>query len=95
MITLVHISDFHFSRAKRRDQTIVVDALVRDLQHLATVEGVHPSIVIFSGDLVQTGDDLPLFEEAANLLLKPVLGVLALGPVRSRHIGNSLVQGHG
>lgn len=82
MITIVHISDFHFSAAKQKDQTIVVEALLRDLKHLSASEGVHPSIIVFSGDLVQAGDDPGAFDQAAALLLTPVLEAAQLGQER-------------
>ena len=30
LLTVLHISDFHFSKRKQREQSIIVDALVKD-----------------------------------------------------------------
>lgn len=45
---LLHISDSHFSEKSEQDQSVLVDALLRDLDPDAQV-GV--DVVIFSGDL--------------------------------------------
>jgi predicted MPP superfamily phosphohydrolase len=52
LLTILHISDFHFSKRKQREQGIVVDALVADLRTLC-IGHRKPDLVIFSGDLVQ------------------------------------------
>jgi predicted phosphodiesterase len=58
LLTILHLSDFHFSKRKRREQEIVVDALIDDLTKLC-VGHRKPDLVVFSGDLVQAaGEDL-------------------------------------
>lgn len=34
LLTILHVSDFHFSKRKQREQGIIVDALVKDLASL-------------------------------------------------------------
>lgn len=57
LLTILHLSDFHFSQRKAREQGIVVDALVDDLRKLC-VGHRKPDLILFTGDLVQaTGID--------------------------------------
>ena len=51
LLSILHISDFHFSKRKSREQEIVVDALVTDLEGLC-IGHRRPDIVLFTGDLV-------------------------------------------
>lgn len=52
LLTILHISDFHFSKRKQREQGIIVDALVADLKTLC-IGHRKPDLIVFSGDLVQ------------------------------------------
>lgn len=54
-LTILHLSDLHFSPSKRKDINIVEEALFNDLDYLKG-EGLQPDIVIFSGDLIDEGD---------------------------------------
>lgn len=51
LLTILHLSDFHFSKRKQREQGIVVDALVEDLKTLC-IGHRKPDVVLFTGDLV-------------------------------------------
>lgn len=51
VFSLLHVSDFHFSKRKAREQVIVVDALVKDLETIC-IGHRRPDIVLFTGDLV-------------------------------------------
>lgn len=51
LLSILHISDFHYSSRKWREQEIVVDALVADLETLC-VGHRRPDVVMFTGDLV-------------------------------------------
>jgi predicted MPP superfamily phosphohydrolase len=51
LLTVLHISDFHFSKRKLREQGIVVDALIDDLKTLC-IGHRKPDLVLFTGDLV-------------------------------------------
>ena len=58
LFTILHISDFHFSKRRHRDQTIIVDALIADLKSLC-IGHRKPDLIVFTGDLVQAaGTDL-------------------------------------
>lgn len=54
LLSILHISDFHFTKRKHRDQQVVVDALIKDLEQLC-IGHRRPDLVIFSGDLVNWG----------------------------------------
>lgn len=70
LLTILHISDFHSSKRKRREQEIVVDALIADLNTLC-IGHRKPDLVVFSGDLVQAaGEDL--HDDAFDFLLDRV-----------------------
>jgi predicted MPP superfamily phosphohydrolase len=67
LFTVLHISDFHYSHRRQREQTIVVDALVADLSTLC-IGHRKPDLIMFTGDLVQAaGTDL--HEEAYDHLI--------------------------
>ncbi len=51
LLTILHLSDFHFSKRKQREQGIVVDALVNDLKMLC-IGHRKPDVILFTGDLV-------------------------------------------
>ncbi|MFK4259847.1 metallophosphoesterase family protein [Agrobacterium tumefaciens] len=51
LLTILHLSDFHFSKRKQREQGIVVDALINDLKSLC-VGHRKPDLILFTGDLV-------------------------------------------
>ena len=52
LITILHLSDFHYSQRKSREQGIVVDALLDDLKTLC-IGHRKPDLILFTGDLVQ------------------------------------------
>lgn len=70
LITILHISDFHFSKRKQREQSVIVEALVRDLK-TQCIGHRKPDLVFFTGDLVQAaGTDL--HDEAYDFLIDKV-----------------------
>lgn len=56
-INILHLSDLHFAKSKESDIKIVKDALFDDLELLKNSEGISPDIVLFTGDMVQAGND--------------------------------------
>lgn len=58
LITILHLSDFHFSRRKAREQDIIVEALVDDLKVLC-IGHRKPDLILFTGDLVQAAGEDP------------------------------------
>ena len=70
LLSILHISDFHFTRRRIRDQEIVVDALTKDLAGLC-IGHRRPDIVMFTGDLVNAGGT-DRHEEAYDFLLSRV-----------------------
>ncbi len=70
LLSILHISDFHFTRRKLREQQIVVDALIKDLETLC-IGHRRPDLVVFTGDLVQRGG-VDSHEDAYDCLLSRV-----------------------
>ncbi|KQN90795.1 hypothetical protein ASE90_17070 [Sphingomonas sp. Leaf67] len=70
LLSILHISDFHFTKRKLRDQRVVVDALVRDLETLC-IGHRRPDLVMFTGDLVNAGG-VDRHDEAYDFLLMRV-----------------------
>ena len=79
-LTVLHLSDLHWSEEKSKDQRIVIEALIRDLKTFRS-DGLTPDIVIFSGDLVQSGDDPALFAGVSEAFIKPVLEETSPAPL--------------
>ena len=70
LLTLLHISDFHFSKRRQREQDIVVNALVDDLKTLC-IGHRKPDLIMFTGDLVNAaGSDF--HDEAYDFLIDKV-----------------------
>lgn len=70
LLSILHISDFHFTKRKNREQKIVVDALIKDLEDLC-IGHRRPDIVMFTGDLVN-GGGVDSHAEAYDFLLARV-----------------------
>mgnify|MGYP001153875745 CR=1 FL=1 len=70
-LTFLHISDFHYSKAREHDQGVVVGALIKDVHTLC--ERAHkPDFIIISGDLVRAADDDRVYDYAFDSLISPV-----------------------
>lgn len=76
-LTVLHLSDAHWSEAKDHSERVLIDRLLDDLR-VMKARGVVPDIVIFSGDLVQAGEDKHVFPRAYEALLKPICEVLEI-----------------
>lgn len=72
-ITVLHLSDVHLSSAKMKDFQFVRDALIKDIERTRREEKLSIDLVVFSGDLVQSGDKLENFFEAKAKLIDPEL----------------------
>ena len=70
LLSILHISDFHYSKRQLREQEIVVDALINDLVNLC-IGHRRPDLILFTGDLVQAGGT-DSHEEAYDALLDRV-----------------------
>ena len=77
LLNILHLSDLHFSKEKENDILIVKEALLKDLKELKRTEGFSPDIVLFTGDLVQAGDD-DEFKYAYKFLFEPLLKEIEL-----------------
>ncbi|MDH7802409.1 MULTISPECIES: metallophosphoesterase [unclassified Rhizobium] len=79
-LTILHVSDFHFNVRKKREQEIVVKALLDDVSKLC-IGHRNPDIIIFSGDLTQ-GPPSDTHAEAYDLLLEPLQKVTNISSER-------------
>ena len=70
MITILHLSDYHYSKRKSREQGIVVDALIDDLKGLC-IGHRKPDLILFTGDLVQAAG-VDTHEEAYDSFVERV-----------------------
>jgi predicted MPP superfamily phosphohydrolase len=77
-LTLLHLSDLHWTSKKGPDQKIVLDALMKDLSINKNENGLAPDLIMFSGDLVQAGQDETAFEEAKREFTDRVLAATGL-----------------
>jgi len=77
-IEILHLSDLHWSKTHQADRKIVIDALIRDLIRQRDDGSVKPDLIVFSGDLAQSGDEPDHFESAYNFLLSPALSLFGL-----------------
>lgn len=70
LITVLHISDFHYAQRKAREQGIVVDALIDDLKRLC-IGHRQPDLILFTGDLVQAAG-VDSHDEAYDFFIEPI-----------------------
>ncbi len=70
LLSILHISDFHYRQNRAREQTPVVEALVLDLETLC-VGHRKPDLVMFTGDLVHAAG-IDRHEDAYDFLLDKV-----------------------
>lgn len=79
-INILHISDFHFDPRKKADQSIVVQAFLKDVAGLHAENPI--DLVLFTGDLVQGASSSADFQSARETLLDPLMRVVELGNQR-------------
>lgn len=70
LFTVLHISDFHYSKRRQREQGIVVDALIADLKTLC-IGHRKPDLIMFTGDLVHAAG-IDLHDDAYDFLIDRV-----------------------
>lgn len=76
-LTILHLSDLHWSPMQSKDLSIVIAALIDDLK-LLQAQGVRPDLMIFSGDLVLGADDINWFQGAYDSFIIPVSNAIGL-----------------
>jgi metallophosphoesterase superfamily enzyme len=77
LVTFLHVSDLHYEPNKEFDRAIVIKALLNDVREWRS-KGKNFDAVIFSGDLVQTGDNNSGFEKVTTAFIDPLLEAAAL-----------------
>lgn len=71
-LTILHLSDLHWSPSNRQDLAIVTQALFEDIDRLRTENDIYPDIIVFSGDLAQGADSLDWLQGAYDEFLIPL-----------------------
>lgn len=79
-IEILHLSDLHWHPKNPTDPQIVIDALIRDLEGQISRGEIAPDLLIFSGDLVLSGETQGDFEPAYARLITPALSAVGLTP---------------
>jgi hypothetical protein len=77
-VTILHLSDLHYSISEANNISIIKKALADDLERLSR-RSIIPDIVIFSGDLVLAGENAEMFATVDQNFLQPILYTLKLG----------------
>lgn len=72
-LTILHVSDLHWSPSRHTDLKIVVDALLVDIERLRLEQSITPDLIIFSGDLAQGGDEISWLEGGYENLIQPLM----------------------
>lgn len=81
-ITILHVSDLHWSEKSSSSISIVTTAMMEDVRRLRAEKLLSPDILVFSGDLVLAGEDKDSFEKAYETFIFPL--AKAAGVPRSR-----------
>ncbi|MFN8723377.1 MAG: metallophosphoesterase [Rhodospirillales bacterium] len=68
---ILHLSDLHLSARSARDARLVIDSLLKKLVDLRFTP-LRPDFLVFSGDVVNSGDDREDYENAYDLLIYPI-----------------------
>ena len=70
MIRILHISDFHYKSNHSEDFEEMGSKIANDV--LRNLGGNKLDLIVFSGDLVYSGDKKENFDKAAVALLDPI-----------------------
>jgi hypothetical protein len=78
-LDILHLGDLHICKENFQEAKLRIDALLKDLKTLKVNESIKPQIVIFTGDLIQSGDNWnEQIDLAINCFLKPLLETLKI-----------------
>lgn len=71
-VNILHLSDLHIAGSNLYDSRIILRALFKDISQLSKTH-LKPHLIVFSGDLVLSGDDNQAFEIALDEFIYPLL----------------------
>jgi predicted MPP superfamily phosphohydrolase len=80
-ICILHASDTHWSSKSDAKQSQIITRLLDDLTAMKS-RGVTPDLIVFSGDLVQAGEEVSDFNTAYARLIEPLAASLSLDDER-------------
>lgn len=76
---ILHISDLHYSKQKKRSIDIISKAFFDDLSKLEKENSLKPDFVFFTGDLISKGENSKEeFDKVLNSFINPLLDRLSL-----------------
>ncbi|MBU0825967.1 MAG: metallophosphoesterase [Alphaproteobacteria bacterium] len=81
-ITVLHASDLHWSESNSRDLSIVTNAMLADIEYMGKEHSLRPDLIIFSGDLAQSGDSEDGLMQAFEHFLVPLAKAAGVGTER-------------
>jgi 3',5'-cyclic AMP phosphodiesterase CpdA len=76
-INILHLSDLHFAKSNEIDISIIKEAFIKDIKEIHATESFTPNIILFTGDLVQSGDDNE-FKDAHESWFVPLIEATGL-----------------
>lgn len=81
-LTILHLSDLHIEAKNLFEVDEIVAALVIDIKQRMIDENLRPDLVLFTGDLVNSGEIEENFDLAEEHLIKQVLQAVGLSSAR-------------
>lgn len=77
-LEIVHLSDLHWDSSKSSSTQVVVKPLLEDLRRTREEGIISPHMMVFTGDLVNAGEDRSQFDDAYDAFLAPAMDALGL-----------------
>jgi 3',5'-cyclic AMP phosphodiesterase CpdA len=76
-VNILHIRDLHYSADHSHDHDVVIQAFLTDLKSICLKE-IRPDLIVFSGDLVQSGDCHISYYAVLERLISPALDIAGI-----------------
>lgn len=81
-LTIMHISDLHYSKIKEKEISFIRDAVISDIDNFVLENKLKPNFIIFSGDLLfkpdQDIESINEFNNSYDFFIQPILEKLNL-----------------
>ncbi len=76
-LIILHISDLHYDKNDKDNIDIIINSFFKDLKTLEEKYQLKPDCIIFSGDLINKGDD-NAYDDVKKIFFEPLLKQLRL-----------------
>ncbi|NJM10041.1 MAG: hypothetical protein HC883_03905 [Bdellovibrionaceae bacterium] len=73
-VSLLHVSDLHFSRRTIDDSKVVIASFLQSVQSRQSM-GENPDIIVFSGDLANDADETEIYQLLFDEVIAPLVGL--------------------